>query len=133
MQRTTRRTWRAEGLRVARWPIRPATSVGLAHGLALHLDCGGAVKRPHSDAQWLVCTECGRRWSDDVINRFTAEDVAARFYVELRNYDPATKVLVWKVDPFTKQRHIAAVPPSDAMAQGLELVPDPTGWGTPQT
>lgn len=48
---------------------------------AHHVACGGLV-RPTLDTVHLGCTGCQHLWKWSTVERFTAEELALRFYVE---------------------------------------------------
>jgi hypothetical protein len=98
---------------------RPADIEDVRKGRARHNDCEGRIYRPASYYESRACDKCERSWNEDVLERFTPQDIAERFHVEVApNW--STEVLVWVPDPVTGRRYAKAVPLWEA--EGKERV-----------
>lgn len=107
---------------MSRWPTRPAPSTAVVYGLALHTDCGGAVTKPATWAAYFQCDLCHRHWSEDTLSRFSEEDFAVRFHVEVKDYDDSSKTLVWFTDPISRTRYTSLVSSAEADLKKYERV-----------
>lgn len=103
---------------------RPLIREDLLSSFVKHNDCGGLIEPDffYGACVGFECAKCRGKWKRTVVDRFTLRDLQDRFHV----YEPAspgsTEVLVWRVDPVTKTRHMATVTLREAHAQKLEKV-----------
>jgi hypothetical protein len=99
--------------------LRPATAEEVLAGKARHTCLKqGAVAR-HGYCLSLRCSGCGQEWRFGVVDRFSLEQLADRFFV-LPRPTGDTQTLVWEENPVTKQRHTRLVPAWDL--EGREKV-----------
>jgi hypothetical protein len=91
---------------------RPPTHDELNNGHARHRDCGGVVASSwdyRANDYSFQCSKCLQVWRAKYTGKWSDEDRAARFYMEVRP-DGVVYVMVWIVDPVTKMRHMSSVP-----------------------
>lgn len=76
----------------------------------------GRVKRHFIYDDNLFCEECNQGWSIKTLKRFSAQDLADRFFVRIPAPTNSSGTLVWVKDPVTKQHYASVVrnPSADA-------------------
>jgi hypothetical protein len=74
-------------------------------GLAEHRECGGRVSRMWGGTPGIRCEQCGRAWSDRILEDTLSQEQLDERFTMPAGVDASEYVLVDEVDPVTRRRH----------------------------